>query len=99
MRALLVTAAVCAVLTALCIVTIDQPFARWIATRETYPGFWNTGIAHLEYPLGIEPYKWTGIDVLVGASLLTVFVPRLRTHAHIWLLLALSHLLVHNVMV
>lgn len=98
MRTLLVTAAVCAVLTALCIVTIDEPFARWIATRETYPAFWNNAISYLEYPLGIEPYKWTGVDVLVGASLVTLIVPRLRRHAHIWLFLALSHLLGRNLM-
>jgi undecaprenyl-diphosphatase len=97
-RSLLVTAAVCAVLTGLCIVTIDQPFARWIATRETYPAFWNTVIAYLEYPLGITPYKWAGVDVLVGASLVTLVVPRLRSHAHLWLLLALSHLLGRNIM-
>jgi membrane-associated phospholipid phosphatase len=83
-------------LAALCIVTIDQPFAAWIATRETYADVWNTIIGYLEYPLGIEPNKWIGVYVLVGGAVVTLVVRPLRRHAHIWSLLALSHLLGRN---
>jgi membrane-associated phospholipid phosphatase len=93
---LLQVALVSAILTALCIVTIDQPLARWLATRETYPDVWNQIIAILEYPLGIEPWKWTGICVLVAGSLATLLVPRLRPAASIVLMLALTHLLARN---
>lgn len=91
--------AVAGVLAALCIVTIDQPVARWIATRETYPDTWNTIIGYLEYPLGIEPNKWIGVYVVCGGALLTLVVARLRKHAHFWSLLALSHLLGRNMLV
>jgi membrane-associated phospholipid phosphatase len=96
LRALLVTAAIAGVLSAFCIVTIDQPFAKWIATRETYPDVWNTIIGYLEYPLGIEPNKWIGVYVLVGGAVLTLVINPLRKYAHIWSLLALSHLLGRN---
>jgi membrane-associated phospholipid phosphatase len=98
MRALLYTTAIAGVLAALCILTIDQPFAKWMATRETYPDVWNTIIDYLEYAIGIEPYKWIGDYVLVGGTLLTLLVTPLRKYAHIWSLLALTHLLGRNMM-
>lgn len=97
MQRLLPVALVCAVLTALCIVTIDQPLARWIATRETHPDVWNQIIAYLEYPLGIEPYKWTGVWILVGGSILTLAITKLRPAAFGFLLVAAVHLLDRNV--
>ena len=69
MPRLLHVALLAASLTALSIVTIDQPLARWLATREVHADVWNQVIAILEYPLGIEPWKWTGICVLVGMPL------------------------------
>jgi undecaprenyl-diphosphatase len=93
---LLQVSLVTAALTALCIVTIDQPLARWLATRETYPDVWNQIIAVLEYPLGIEPWKWTGICVLVAASIVTLAVPRLRSYAAIVLVITLTHLLARH---
>jgi membrane-associated phospholipid phosphatase len=99
MKTLLYTAAIAGVLAALCIVTIDQPFAKWIATRETYPGFWDTTIGYLEYGLGIVPYKWTGVYVLCGGAVITLVVTPLRKYAHIWSLLALTHLLGRNMMI
>ncbi|HTL34500.1 MAG TPA: hypothetical protein VL326_15335, partial [Kofleriaceae bacterium] len=98
MKTLLYTAAIAGVLAALCILTIDQPFAKWIATRETYPDFWNTVIGYLEYAIGIEPDKWIGIYILGGATLLTLLVKPLREYAHIASLLALTHLLGRNLM-
>lgn len=96
MQRLLPVALVCAVLTALCIVTIDQQLARWIATRETHPDAWNQIIAYLEYPLGIEPWKWSGICVLVAGSILTLAIPRLRSAAAIFLIVTLTHLLARH---
>jgi membrane-associated phospholipid phosphatase len=95
-RRLLEVAAVSTIVTALCIVTIDQPLARWLATRETYPDVWNQIIAVLEYPLGIEPWKWTGICVLVAASLATLLVARLRPYAAVFLVITLTHLFARN---
>ena len=96
MRSTLLVAGAAALVTALCIVTIDQPIARWLATRETYPDAWNQIIAVLEYPLGIEPWKWTGICVLVAASLATLLIARLRPHAPIILIVTLTHLFARN---
>lgn len=80
-----------------CIVALDEPFARWIATRETYPAFWNTVVAWLEYPLGIEPYKWTGVWILTAGSIVTLAVARLRPSAAGFLLVALVHFLGRNI--
>ena len=93
MRRCLDVALVCAICTALCIVTIDQPLARWIATRDTWPHVWNDTIGVLEYPLGIVPWPWTGICVLVAGSLVTLLVARLRCYASIFLIITLTHLL------
>ena len=96
MRALVLTTAICAALTLLFALTIDEPFARWIATRETHPRFWNETIAYLEYPLGIEPYRWTGVWILCIGSIVSLLW--WRNTAHAWLLVTLVHLLGRNVM-
>jgi membrane-associated phospholipid phosphatase len=96
LRSLWILAAVSTAVTALCIVTIDQPIARWLATRETYPDVWNQAIAVLEYPLGIEPWKWAGICVLGAASLATLLVARLRSYAAVILIVTLTHLFARN---
>lgn len=85
-----------AVLTAISVVAIDEPLARWLATREVHPAIWNQAIALLEYPLGIEPWTWSGICVLVAASLVTLLVPRLRAYASVVLIVTLTHLLARN---
>jgi membrane-associated phospholipid phosphatase len=54
---------------------------------------WNEVIGILEYPLGIEPWKWTGICVLVAGSIITLAVTRLRSYATIFLVLTVTHLL------
>lgn len=94
---LLPTAFVAAALCALCIAFFDEPFARWLATRETYPAFWDEGIRLLEYPLGIEPYKWIGVYVLVGGSIVTLAIARLRPYAFAFLLVTVVHLLGRNI--
>lgn len=78
--------------TVLCIAAIDQPLARWVAAHDTHPDAWNQIIALLEYPLGIEPWRWTGICVLVAGSLVTLSVPRLRPGAAAFLAVTLAHL-------
>jgi undecaprenyl-diphosphatase len=93
---LLHVALIAASLTALSIATIDQPFARWLATREVHADVWNGIMAVLEYPLGIEPWKWTGLCVLVAASLVTRLVPRLQSYASVFLIITLTHLLARN---
>ncbi len=89
---LLQSALVAGVLTLLFIFVIDQPLARWIATRETWPALWDEGIRLLEYPLGIEPYKWTGVWVLVLGSILTLAIPRLKSAAFVFALVTMVHL-------
>ncbi|HEU4611386.1 MAG TPA: phosphatase PAP2 family protein [Kofleriaceae bacterium] len=84
---------VAALATALCIAVVDQPLAHWVAARDTHPDAWNQIIALLEYPLGIEPWRWTGICVLVAGCLVTLSVPRLRPAAAAFLAVTLTHLL------
>lgn len=93
---LLRSALVAGVLTLVCIFVLDQPFARWLLTRETWPAFWDEGIRYLEYPLGIEPYKWTGIWVLVVGTIVTLGITRLRPYAYAFVLITLVHLLSRN---
>jgi membrane-associated phospholipid phosphatase len=93
---LLPVALVSAIVTALCIVAVDQPLARWLATRETRADVWNQAIAVLEYPLGIEPWKWTGICVLVAGCIVTLAVSRLRSYAAIFLVVTLTHVLARH---
>jgi len=89
-------AAVATAVTVACIALMDEPFARWLATRQTYPAIWNRGIAWLEYAIGIEPWKWLGICVLVAGSIASLCIPRMRAHAPAWLLVTLTHLLARN---
>lgn len=77
-------------------VTIDQPLARWLATREVWPALWNDVIGVLEVPLGIEPWKWTGVCVLVFGSVVTLAVTRLRPYAAGFLIVTLVHLLARH---
>jgi membrane-associated phospholipid phosphatase len=85
------------VLTVIAIFTIDEPLARWIAAHDTHARIWNQGIAWLEVPLGIEPWKWTGVVVLVAGSIATLAIPRLRPAAHAFVLVTLVHLFDRNV--
>jgi len=89
-RSLLVIAAVSAALTALAIVTIDEPIARWLFTRDTWPALWNDGIGALEYAGGLEPWKWLGITVLVAGVVVSTALQRGQ---RAWMLVALVHLL------
>jgi len=88
---LLRSAAVTMALALVCMLALDQPFARWLATHETYPAFWNGVLDHLEYGLGIVPYPWSGTWILACGVVLTVGVTRLRGAAFVFCLLALVH--------
>lgn len=95
-RSLLYISAVASVLAVVCMVAIDEPVARWIATRDTWPAMWNETIRALEYPLGISPYPRLGAYVLAGASLLALAIARLRSYAFAIVLVTLVHLLGRN---
>lgn len=91
------TTLIATVLTIVCIFAIDQPFARWLSTRETHPIYWEIFIGYLEYLTGIVPYKWLGLWILCVGSGATLLVPRLRPYAHGVLLVTLVHLLDRNI--
>ena len=81
-------------LAALSILTIDQPLARWLATRDAWPALWNGGIAVLEYAAGIEPWRWLGACVLMAAAIAAACVPRWRSAARSLAFVAIVHLAV-----
>ena len=91
-RWLLAVAAVSAVLTAISIVTIDQPLARIISHYEPLP-IWDRILDVLEWGLGLPLIPWTSGIVLVVIMVVTVAVPRWRHRAPIWMFLAASHIL------
>jgi membrane-associated phospholipid phosphatase len=80
-----------AVLAGICIVTIDQPFARWMAQ-------WQPGAAvdhvltALEWAIGLPLVPWATAIILVVAMLVTVAVPRLRHEAPVWMFVAAVHI-------
>jgi membrane-associated phospholipid phosphatase len=92
-RRLWIASAVCAVVTAIAIVTIDQPVARWINGVETYPKLWDAGLGVLEYAAGLEPWKWLGICVLAGGAVIATLIGRGQ---RAWMFVALVHLLERN---
>lgn len=89
-RALILT-----LLTLACIAAVDQPLARWLATRETYPHAWEQAVHVLEYAIGLEPWKWLGVCVLVGGAVVALVI---RRGVVPWVAVALSHLLARNLM-
>jgi membrane-associated phospholipid phosphatase len=91
-RWLLALAAVTAALTAISIVTIDQPLARWISQYQPLP-IWDRILGVLEWGLGLPLIPWTSGIALVAVMLVTVAVPRWRHRAPIWMFLAASHIL------
>jgi len=93
---LLAATAIAAGLAVLAMLAIDQPLARWLAARETWPELWNGGIAGLEVAGGIAPWPWLGVCVLVAGVLATALVPRWQRHARAWMFVAASYLLARN---
>ncbi|MDB4954317.1 MAG: Membrane-associated phospholipid phosphatase [Myxococcales bacterium] len=97
-RSLLVVSAIAAAITVLCIFSLDEPCARWLATREMFPGFWDRGVDVLEHLALIAPWKWAGVYVLTGGVVIALAVPYWRRAAPAWMFVALTHLLARNVM-
>jgi undecaprenyl-diphosphatase len=97
-RSLFVIAAAAAALAALCVVTIDQPVARWLAGRDTAPAIWDRGISIVELVSGIEPWKWIGTCVVGAGVIATLALRRYRHLAPAWLFVAITHFLARNLM-
>ena len=91
-RWLLWVAAVTAALTAISIVTIDQPLARWIAGYEPL-AIWDRILTLLEWGLGLPLIPWTSGIALVVVMVVTVATPKWRHRAPVWMFLAASHIL------
>ena len=91
-RALLVAAIASAVLTALCILAIDQPVARHIAQYEP-SAFWNRGIEMLEWTLGLPLWRFASSVFLVAGMVATMVVARWRPYSHAWIVVAGTHVI------
>jgi membrane-associated phospholipid phosphatase len=85
-----------AVATVLCILLVDEPVARWVATHDTHPGAWGAVLHVLEFPLGIEPWEYLGAAVLTAGVIATQL--RWKKYAAAWLFVAATHLVSRNVM-
>ena len=84
-----------AVLTVVCVAVVDVPLARWLATRETHAHAWEEAVHVLEYAIGLDPWKWLGVCVVVGGAAIALL---LRRGVVPWVAVALSHLLARNLM-
>ena len=89
-RALLPIAAALAAFTALAIVAIDQPVARYQATIAP-PALWKDGLAMIDRATGLTWWKWLPTVAIVGAALLALALPPLRRAGRGLGLLALVH--------
>jgi membrane-associated phospholipid phosphatase len=96
-RSLLVFAVTCTAITALCIAFVDAPAARWLATRDA-TGVWDAGVMGLEYAIGIEPWKWIGVTLLVAGVIASLALPRFHAAAPAWVFVASTHLVARNLM-
>lgn len=77
-------------LAGVCIVAIDRPLARWLATIEPSPA-WDRGVEVLEWAVGLPVFKLLAPVALVVGMLVTMIVPRLRVHAPAWIVVAGTH--------
>lgn len=89
-RSLLVAAAITYVLTALCILALDQPVARWLAGYEPL-GVWDRILGWLEWLILLPVFSWTLAGLLALALIVTVAVPRLRGAAPALMLIIATH--------
>lgn len=85
-----------AVVTVLCIAFVDVPVAHWVAAHDTQPNVWSAVLHVLEFPLGIEPWRYIGVAVLTTGVIATQLV--WKRHANAWLFVAATHLVSRNVM-
>ncbi len=91
-RELADVAAIAAALTAIVMLALDEPLARWIGDFEP-SAMWDRGIDGLEYATLVPLSRWITSFVVVGGMLATVVVPRLRPYAPAWIWLAATHIL------
>ncbi|MEZ4398443.1 MAG: phosphatase PAP2 family protein [Kofleriaceae bacterium] len=89
-RALPPLAVVLAAVTALAIVTVDQPLARHLATVDAWAG-WRAGLAWLDRVTGLTAWKWLPTVVVVAAAIVSRLVPTLRRVAGGLTLVAVVH--------
>ena len=69
----------CALLAAVCMVFVDAPLARWLAGHDTHPHAWERAVGVLEYAIGIEPWRWLGVAVLVTGVVVSMLWRRPRS--------------------
>jgi membrane-associated phospholipid phosphatase len=91
-RAVLYAIGISAALTALCILTIDQPLARVLGGYEQ-SAFWNDAIGWLEWALGLPFFKFFSSVLLVAVMLALMAVPRWRVYAPAWIVVAGTHVI------
>jgi membrane-associated phospholipid phosphatase len=84
-----------ALLTVVCIAVVDVPLARWLATYDTHAHAWEEAVHVLEYAIGLEPWKWLGVCVVVAGAVGALV---LRRGIVPWVGVAISHLLARNLM-
>jgi membrane-associated phospholipid phosphatase len=78
---------------AVCVAFIDYPVARWVAAHDTHPAAWHAVLHVLEYAIGLQPWEWIGVVVLVTGSIASLLYKR---GAVPWLAVTISHLLANN---
>ena len=79
-RALLPIAAALAAFTALAVVAIDQPVARYQATIAP-PALWKDGLALIDRATGLTWWKWLPTVIIVAGALVALALPPLRRAA------------------
>jgi membrane-associated phospholipid phosphatase len=97
-RWLLAVAVVAGLLTAISILTIDQPVARFLARYEPHAA-WDHTLSALEWAIGLQLIPWTTGIVLVVAMIVTMAVPRWRHETAAWMFVAAVHVLSRIAMV
>ena len=79
--------------TVFCIAVVDAPVAHWVAAHDTHPVSWLAVLHVLEYAVGVEPWEWIGVIVLVTGTLAALLY---RRGAVPWVAVTISHLLANN---
>jgi membrane-associated phospholipid phosphatase len=95
-RGLLRAAAIACAIMLAAIVVVDRPLARFIAGHETGEPTWSNVLGYVEYAIGITPWPWTGVTLLVAGVVITRVMPRWRYQTPAWMFVALVHLLSRN---
>jgi membrane-associated phospholipid phosphatase len=78
---------------AVCVAFVDYPVARWVAAHDTHPAAWHAVLHVLEYAIGLRPWEWIGVVVLVTGSIASLLYKR---GAVPWIAVTISHLLANN---